>query len=168
MPPSFGHRARSIIAALLICGLAGGFTAGCSVVASPPQPRGHRVDPDMLKELTPGTSTKADVVALLGTPTKRASFDDNVWLYIGSVTRLQIARKPGIDSQDITVLTFSPQGTLREIERLTQDDALPVTVVDRATPTPGSEMTFLQQLLGNVGRLNPGVSGAARGGGPGR
>ena len=120
-----------------------------------------------MKELTPGTSTKADVVALLGTPTKRASFDDNVWLYISSITRLQIGRRPGLDSQDVTVLTFSPQGTLKEIERLGKDDALPVDVVDRATPTPGSETTFLQQLLGNVGRLNPGVSGAPRGAGPG-
>lgn len=179
MTRSYRYRVpfRVSLAALRPAALALCLLAGCSVIETPAQPRGHRVEQDLLKELTPGTSTKADVVALLGTPTKRASFDDNVWIYISSVTRLQIARKPGIDSQDITVLTFTPQGTLKEIERLSKDDALPVDVVGRETPSPGADMTFLQQLLGNVGRLNPGVSGAAGkgggggapgGGGPGR
>ena len=84
------------LAALLLGGL-----AGCSMVTSPAQMRGHRIESDMLKELTPGTSTKADVVALLGSPTKRDSFDDNIWIYIASVTRMQIARRPGLESQEI-------------------------------------------------------------------
>jgi hypothetical protein len=35
-------------------------------------------------------------------------------------------------------------------------DAVPVAVASRTTPTPGNEASFLQQLLGNVGRFNPG------------
>jgi len=142
-----------LLSAALLASLAG----GCSVVKSPVQQRGHRVDEDMLKELTPGTSTKADVQALLGSPTKRASFDDNVWIYMASVTRMRIGRYPALDSQDVTVVTFSPQGTLQNIDKLTKEDALPVDVVERVTPTPGSEQTFLQQLFGNVARLNPSI-----------
>jgi len=39
-------------------------------------------------------------------------------------------------------------------------------VVSRATPSPGSEASFIQQLLGNVGKFStggvPGGSGGAR------
>lgn len=148
-------------AALLLLGLLG----ACSVVEMPTRQRGHRVEADVLKELVPGTSTKADVVALLGSPSKRATFDDDTWLYISSVTRLQIARKPGLEDQEVTVLNFTPQGTLKEITRLNQDDALPVQVVDRETPSPGNERTFLQQLFGNVARLNAGIPLGGGGGG---
>lgn len=137
-----------------LCGLLVLLSA-CAMVLSPPQPRGHRIDEELLKELVPGTATKADVIALLGSPTKRATFDDNVWIYIASVTRLRIAQRPALDSQDVTVLTFNEKGTLQSIEQLTQNDAVAVDVVERVTPTPGSERTWMQQLLGNVGRLNP-------------
>lgn len=143
--------------------------SGCSVIRSPMQTRGHKVDEDLLKELVPGTSTRADVSALLGSPTARATFDDATWIYASSVTRTQVARLPGLESQEVTVISFNQAGVLQTIRRLNQDDAVPVDVVGRATPTPGSETTFLQEFLGNVGRLNPGGLGrAASAGGGGR
>jgi outer membrane protein assembly factor BamE (lipoprotein component of BamABCDE complex) len=160
-PCSPGGSWRVALTAVLMAGALG----ACSVIEAPTRMRGHRVDQDIAKELVPGTSTKADVMALLGSPTKTATFDDDKWIYIASVTRTRIGRYPGLDSQDVTVLSVTPQGTLKEIGHLTQEDALPVDVVDRVTPTPGSERTFMQELLGSVGRLNPGVP---VGGGSGR
>ena len=108
--------------------------------------------------------------ALLGSPTARATFDDTTWIYVASVTRTQVARLPGLESQDVTVISFTPAGVVEHIRRMNQDDAVSVDVVGRATPTPGSETTFLQEFLGNVGRLNPGGLGARTGpgGGAGR
>jgi outer membrane protein assembly factor BamE (lipoprotein component of BamABCDE complex) len=140
------------------------FLAGCSFFQSPPQVRGNRVDADALKELTPGTSTRADATALLGTPTAKATFDDNQWLYIGSLTRPLIGRTQGVMSQDVVVLTFNNQGVLQTVQKLDQGDSLPVDVVARATPSPGSEASILQQLLGNVGRFSPGGLGGGIGG----
>ncbi len=137
--------------------------AGCSFFESPPQVRGNRVEADTLKELTPGTSTRADATALLGSPTAKATFDDNQWIYIGSLTRPEIGRTQGVLSQDVVVLTFNAQGVLKDVKRLNQDDSLPVDVVARATPSPGSEASWLQQLLGNVGRFNPGGLGSGVG-----
>ncbi len=162
--PPIGRQAgwRAVAAALALLSV-----AACGVVKSPTQARGHKVDDDLLKELTPGTSTRADVTALLGSPSAKATFDDNTWLYVSSVTRTQVARLPGLDSQEVTVVRFTPQGVLQDIRRLNQDDAVDVAVVNRATPTPGSEMTFLQEFLGNVGRLNPSAPAGATGGGGG-
>ena len=139
----------------------------CSVVATPRQQRGNKVDPDQIKELVPGTSTRADVTALLGSPSTKAAFDDNTWIYISETTRTRVGRTPGILAQDVTVFSFDPGGVLRGVKRLGQDDALDVAVVDRATPSPGSEASFLQQLLGNVGKFSTGTGSRATPGGSG-
>jgi outer membrane protein assembly factor BamE (lipoprotein component of BamABCDE complex) len=129
---------------------------GCSVFQAQSQVRGNRIDPDDLKELVPGTSTRADATALLGSPTARATFDDNRWIYITMVTRPRIGRVQGILSQNVVVLTFSDQGILQNVERLDQDDSLPVSISSRATPSPGTEASFMQQLFGNIGRFSAG------------
>ena len=122
----------------------------CSVVETPRTFRGNKVDADQLKELVPGTSTKADVTSLIGSPTTRATFDDNRWIYISETTGTRVGRTPGILAQEVTVLNFDQGGVLRTIRKLGQDDSRPVQVVSRATPSPGSEASFMQQLLGNV------------------
>lgn len=142
----------------------------CGMFEAPPQLRGNRVDPDDLKALVPGTSTRADVTALIGSPTARATFDDNTWLYISETTYNRIGRTPGVQDQQVVVLTFNDQGVLNGVQTRDQEDAVPVTVVTRATPSPGTEASFLQQLFGNIGRFNAlgagQPAGGARGGAP--
>jgi outer membrane protein assembly factor BamE (lipoprotein component of BamABCDE complex) len=157
------RRAPGALSMLLACVL----LAGCSLIEAPPQVRGNRVDPDQLKELTPGTSTRADATALLGSPTAKATFDDNIWLYIGEVTQPRIARTQAELSQDVVVLNFDDRGVLQSIKHMDKDDSIPVSVVSRATPSPGSEASFMQQLFGNVGRFTaaPIQGGSAPSGG---
>ncbi len=147
---------RSCLAILMLLSALG--EASCSAFVPKSQVRGNKVDIDALQELTPGTSTRTDVQSLLGSPTAKSSFDDNVWLYIGGVTRPLVASTETILTQEVIVLTFDPGGVLRNVQTLSKKDALPVDIVARATPSPGSNATFLQQLLGNVGRFNAGPS----------
>lgn len=139
----------------------------CSVVETPRQARGNKVDPDQVKELVIGTSTRADAQSLLGSPTARATFDDNTWIYIAETTRIRIGRTPGVMNQDVVVLKFNTAGVLQEVKKLDQDNSLPVQVVDRATPSPGSEASFMQQLLGNVGKFSTGTGAGVSAGGSG-
>lgn len=140
--------------------------SGCGWLMPPPQTRGNKVDAEQLKELVPGTSTKADVTAVIGSPTARGTFDDNTWLYISEVTRQRIGRTLGVLGQRVIVLSFDDRGVLHDIATRDQDDALPVTIVARTTPSPGTEASFVQQLLGNIGRFNP-TGGQTPGGGGG-
>jgi outer membrane protein assembly factor BamE (lipoprotein component of BamABCDE complex) len=144
-----GCAAFAVVAVLAGCGAPG-------VLSYPPQVRGNQVDPDSLDQLVPGTSTKADVTALFGSPTMTASFDNNTWLYISEVTRPVIFGTQKVLHQDVVAITFDAKGTVASIEKKTAKDSLPVSVVARTTPSPGTEATFLQQLLGNVGRYGPG------------
>ncbi len=121
----------------------------------PPQTRGNKIDPEVLSQLVPGTSSRADVTALIGSPTAKATFDDNQWIYIGEVTKPIIGGTQEIRDQQVVVLTFDQGGTLRNIEKKGQDDGKAVAIVSRATPSPGNDASILQQLLGNVGRFSP-------------
>ena len=143
--------------------------SSCAWLMPAPQVRGNKVDAELLKELVPGTSTKADVSAVIGSPTARDSFDDNNWLYISEVTRERIGRTLGELNQNVIVVSFDQRGVLKDVHKLDQADALPVSVIGRTTPSPGTEASFMQQLLGNIGRFNPAgaVTGAGAGGGSG-
>ena len=154
-------RQRRLAAVLLTIGL-----AGCSLFESKEQIRGNKIDADQMKELTLGTSTRTDVTALLGSPTMHASFDDNTWLYVSMVTRPRIGGTQAIEEQHVVVLTFDNKGVLAAMKTKNQDDAQPVVVVDRTTPSPGSKASFLQQLFGNIGRFSAAGIGTGGGSGP--
>jgi outer membrane protein assembly factor BamE (lipoprotein component of BamABCDE complex) len=139
--------------------------AGCGWLSPPPVVRGNHPDADQLKELTPGTSTKQDVTALIGSATAHATFDDNTWLYIGEMTQKRVGTTPAVVSQKVVVLTFDDAGVLQHVDVKDQADAMQVSVIARTTPSPGTEASFLQQLLGNIGKFVPGGSGPTTGGG---
>jgi len=132
--------------------------AGCTApafISFPPQVRGNKVSDEMLAQLVVGTSTRADVSALLGSPTAHATFDDTTWLYIGELTKPMIAGTNAVLDQKVVVVTFDQQGVLRSIADRSQKDSVPVQVVSRTTPSPGRDASFFQQLLGNVGKFTP-------------
>jgi len=150
-------QARRTLPALLIAATLG----GCSLpgfMSFPPQVRGNHVDADALKELVPGTSTRADVTSLIGSPTIKAPFDDNSWIYIGETTKPVIGGTQAVLNQNVVVLNFSPAGVLTSITKKSADDSMQVSVNQNATPSPGSEASIMQQLLGNVGKFSPGGS----------
>ena len=121
----------------------------------PPQVRGNEVDSAVLSQLVPGTSTRADVTALIGSPTAHATFDDNTWLYIGQVTKPEIAATNGCSTRRWWCLTFDQQGVLRSIQQKGRKDSVAVAMVNRTTPAPGGNASFLSQLLGNIGKFSP-------------
>ncbi len=148
-------------ATLLLASLLG----ACSAIQASPQVRGNRIDAAQLKDLVPGTSTRLDVTSLIGSPTAKAAFDDNTWIYISEVTQPRVGRIQGVNSQDVVEMTFDDSGILRGMRHMSQADAQPVSVVARTTPSPGSESTFMQQLLGNIGKFSgAGLPGGGGGG----
>jgi len=139
--------------------------AGCGWLAPPPVVRGNHPEADQLKELVPGTSKKQDVTALIGSPTAHATFDDNTWIYIGELTQKRVGEVPAVLTQRVVVLTFNDDGVLQHIDARDKQDELPVAVVARTTPSPGTEANFFQELFGNIGRFVPVGGGVGAGGG---
>ncbi len=129
--------------------------SGCAVFSPLPTDRGQMVEKQDYDKLIPGTTTRADVTALIGSPTAKATFDDNTWFYIGEITAPVPLAHPKIEQQQVLVLNFDQGGVLRSLRRLDKSNAHNVAMVGRTTPSPGSDSTFMQQLIGNVGRYNP-------------
>lgn len=148
--PLFALLSTVLIAATL------GACSGPDFMTFPPQTRGNMVDPELLTQLVPGTSSRADATALIGSPTARGTFDDNTWIYIGEVTKPVIGGTLDVRNQEVVVLTFDQGGVLRKIEKKGLGDSQDLAMVSRSTPSPGNDASLLQQLLGNVGRFSPG------------
>ena len=136
--------------AVLGCGL-----GGCGLFAPIPTDRGQMVEKQDYDKLVPGTTTRADVTALLGSPTSHATFDNNTWYYIGEVTAPVPLGYPAVQKQQVLVLNFDQGGVLRDVRRLDKKQAHALAMNGHATPSPGSDASFMQQLIGNVGRYNP-------------
>jgi outer membrane protein assembly factor BamE (lipoprotein component of BamABCDE complex) len=147
---------------LPIVGLAFSLSA-CSLLEAQTRYRGQTADPRDVYELVPGVSTKADVTVELGSPTNVPSFDDTTWLYLGQQTRNRIARTPGVLTQSVTVVTFDKTGTLVSIDTKPVPNGMQIAMAGGATKSPGSEASFLGQLIGNIGRFSP--TGGGGGGG---
>ncbi|EHD14700.1 smpA/OmlA family lipoprotein [Commensalibacter intestini A911] len=145
-------RKGACLASILSIGMT---LSACSIFSPPPLPRGSIIGKNDLKSLQVGSTSKADVVDILGSPTAYATFDPNNWIYISMMTQVVPLSYPGIRKQEVLSLYFDENGTLQKIQHLGKKDAKPVGMVSEVTPTPGTKTNFFQQLLGNIGQYSP-------------
>jgi len=141
---------------------------GCETLnrlfGTPPVQRGHPLTEEQLAGITPGVQTKKDVEALIGSPTQTSTFSNNAWYYIAAKTKVRPGRALHLFDQETVVIDFNDRGVVQSVRRMGEAEMQPVQMVQRETPVPGSDRTFLQELFGNVGRFNPtGGSGAPAG-----
>jgi outer membrane protein assembly factor BamE (lipoprotein component of BamABCDE complex) len=147
---------RTIVSRLSVL-LALGFAAACSPVVAT---RGNIVDTDRVAQIKVGQSRMEDVSGLLGSPSQVGTFDDTVWYYIGQRTERTAFLEPEVVDRRVVVVHFDSKGVVSDVKAVDgMDTAQEVEIVDRSTPTRGREMTFFEQLLGNVGRFSTKQSG---------
>jgi outer membrane protein assembly factor BamE (lipoprotein component of BamABCDE complex) len=125
--------------------------AGCTISVDQ---RGNLPDPDKLAEIQPGTTTKEQVVKVLGTPSSASTFNDDTWYYISRKTKQVAFFSPTVLDQQVYIVDFNEQGIVKNIDHRTLADGEQVTPAPGATPAPGRELTFLEQIIGNVGKFN--------------
>ncbi|MCA3322664.1 MAG: outer membrane protein assembly factor BamE [Roseomonas sp.] len=142
-------RKRSVIALLLLGTLIAG---ACEKLAPPPVPRGNRVEAERLAQITTGVQTRGDVLALLGPPTARGTFDEENWYYISGNTQLMPGRYLELRDRVVVAISFDRRGVVQDIRQLKPEDGQDVGMVSRETPVPGTERNMLQALFGNIGR----------------
>ncbi|WP_408868515.1 outer membrane protein assembly factor BamE [Bombella apis] len=137
--------------------LAGGMLmlSGCEAISPPPIPRGALIEKLDYDQLVLNSSTQNDALSILGSPTAHATFNDNTWIYISMTKDLVPLAHPVVDKQQVLVLNFDNAGVLRKMNVLDRHDAIRVSMAGGATPTPGTHISVLRELLGNVGRYNP-------------
>ena len=154
-PARYGLRLAGVALAIML--------AGCAVSEDQ---RGHLPDPDRLAQIQPGVTTKEQVVKILGTPSSSSTFDDDVWYYISRKTKQIAFFSPTVLDQQVYIVDFDSQGVVKDLGHKTLADAESITPAAGATPSPGRELSFMEQLIGNIGRFG-GSSASAGGSGNG-
>lgn len=130
--------------------------------------RGNFLDDYQMKEILPGVDAKDDVIRKIGSPTTVSPFNDKVWFYLGQKTEKKGILDPKIIDERIVEVTFADDGLVQTIKER-KDGRKDVPLVGRTTPSSGNDYTFIQQMLGNLGKYNKAdTSSAADTGGGGR
>jgi outer membrane protein assembly factor BamE (lipoprotein component of BamABCDE complex) len=125
--------------------------SGC---AKDVEQRGNMPKPEALAQLQPGEQTRQDVEQILGTPSTTAVFDSETWYYISAHTT-QYAFYPNHElDRTIYAVSFDDRGILKDVRKLDIDDGRNVSIAAKETPTKGREYSFLEQLVGNLGRIS--------------
>lgn len=126
------------------------FAAACT-----PTVRRHGYVPESepLTAITAGEDTRTTVLARYGNPSTAGVFEDNIWYYVTDVRSQLGFLEPESSARLIVVVEFDDEGVVSSVDSIDLDEAREVALVDRQTPTRGRELTILEQILGNVGRL---------------
>lgn len=143
--------------------------AACSI---PVDQRGNLPEKASLDQIKPGVSDKATVTRLLGSPSSIATFDTDCWYYISQKTKEVAFFRPELLDQEVVAIDFDKDGLVRDIRHRGLADRQAITPNPNATPAPGREFSFIEQLIGNFGKFsgqNTGGNNPGGGsGGPGR
>jgi outer membrane protein assembly factor BamE (lipoprotein component of BamABCDE complex) len=122
------------------------------------QTRGNYLFAEDVSQIQPITSTKIDVLNLLGTPTAKAEVDDNTWYYGGLKTEKKGFLDEKVISRQTVKVVFDENQFVQSVTNV-DGEPLDVPLASRVTPTSGNEVTAIQQILGNIGKFNPPTSG---------
>ncbi|NKB21148.1 MAG: outer membrane protein assembly factor BamE [Alphaproteobacteria bacterium] len=136
---------------LLIAGsISVAITTGCEETVDV---RGNAPDPKLVAELKPGVHKQRDVQRRLGAPSTVATFDNEVWYYISGRVKSVSFFKPELLERKVLTIRFDKKGVVQKIQEIDATKQKEIELVERETPTKGKELTFIQQIIGNIGKF---------------
>ncbi len=126
---------------------------GLSACAPKVAQRGAMPDVDAIATIVPNKSTKIDVERILGSPSSKNLYGEETWMYIGETTEQKAFFEREIDERSVLILTFDKEGVVSAMESHGMEASKDVQPVERTTPTVGKELTFIEQMIGNLNRF---------------
>jgi outer membrane protein assembly factor BamE (lipoprotein component of BamABCDE complex) len=141
--------------------------AGLAGCAANVDQRGNLPEPDKLAQIRPGSTTRDEVAKILGTPSSIGVFNEKNWYYNSRRTSQVAFLDPDVLDQQVFIVNFDDKGVVRAIDHKDMKDGREIEPAPGATPAPGRELTFVEQVLGNIGRFNKSSSKSDDSGGDG-
>lgn len=143
-------RNRPVSSAFAAALLLGGTVSACAPVASNHGFVALDVKP---AEVKVGEDTKSTVLERLGSPSAKATFDENTWFYMSQGVQRVAFFRPQVTKRDVVAVSFDEAEKVKTVNSYTLADGKVIALNGRVTPTRGRELTIIEQLLGNVGRV---------------
>ena len=134
----------------LVAVLALAFLGACT-----PLVRNHGYVPseEDLSLLTVGVDTRETVAGTIGAPGAGGVIESGGFYYVRSRWETVAWRAPKEVDRQLVAVSFDEDGVVENIERFTLQDGRVITLSRRVTETTIRNISFIRQLLGNIGRL---------------
>lgn len=120
--------------------------------------RNHGYVPDdvELAKVEVGVDTRESVAEKIGRPSAQGLLNDLGWFYVQSRFEHYGPKEPQEIERQVVAINFSENGTVQNIGRYGLEDGRVIELSRRVTETNIKGVTFIGQLLGNVGRITAG------------
>lgn len=141
-----GIRAGAIGMAMLVLG-------ACSATY---QNHGYVPTDTELGEILVGVDTRETVGQSIGRPTSVGVLENKNWYYTQSRWRHYAYKAPQVIDRQIVAVSYTENGVVENIERFTLEDGRVVALSRRVTDSNIKGISFLRQLMGNLGNLRAG------------
>src|SRR6266851_5417988 len=146
LDPMFRNSIRRIpLSTALGMALAASALAACAPTVDQ---RGNLPEADKVAEIRPGATTRDEVAKILGTPSSTAVFDNKTWYYISRRTKQIAFFDPDVVDQQVYIVNFDERGVVKAVDHKDLKDGREIEPAPGATPAPGRELTFLEQVIG--------------------
>jgi len=125
--------------------------SGCAVGET--YTRGQKITAEQLEQVPVGSS-REQVLLALGTPTTTGLADGEALYYISQTAERRFAyQRPSVTDRRILAVYLDDDGEVRDIAEYGLKDGAVFDYLSRRTPTGGSDLAFVSQILG--GLLSP-------------
>ena len=139
------HRLRMALVAM-IAAIA---LAGCESTIAP---HGHSIDSIELDQIVPGQTTRADVRAVLGTPSFEGAFDSGKIYYLSEVMIEPPGGRKRLSARTMIVIALNEAGVVTEIEVRDETSGNRIAYLDEKSPTPGDNFGVAEQIFSTLRR----------------
>ncbi|MFV2033826.1 MAG: outer membrane protein assembly factor BamE [Halocynthiibacter sp.] len=109
-----------------------------------------------LSEIIVGVDTIQSVGETIGRPTVTGVLSGGDWFYVQSRWREFAYRAPREIDRQVVAVRFDQEGVVENIERFTLEDGRVVVLSRRITDSNIKGVSFIRQLLGNIGNFTAG------------
>ena len=137
--------------------LALGLISACERIV---EQHGYAPGPAELAQIRVGQDTRASVRQKIGRPSTTGIFLPDRWYYVASEVENYLFFAPQVASRRVVAVRFDEADRVASVNEYGLEDGRVIDLETRTTPTLGRELTILQQLLGNLGRISPEDLGA--------
>ena len=128
-------------------------SASCSPIV---ENRGYVFDEKLLDQIKVNETISNDVMDILGSPSTTSAIDASTWYYIYSKAETVAFYNPTVTDRRVLAVSFDDDDKVNNLKYYGLEEGKIISYVDRTTPTRGRQLTVLQQLFGNLGRLGAG------------
>mgnify|MGYP006172747641 CR=1 FL=1 len=125
------------------------------VAACAPIYRDHGYVPtqEELAAVEVGKDTRETVAEKVGRPSTSGLLNDVGWFYVQSRWKHYGAKAPQEIDRQVVSITFTDAGVVQNVERFGLEDGQVVTLSRRITDTNIKGVSFIRQIMGNLGRM---------------